>query len=172
MGLLRAANTTVKLISVLEEPMKKREVHRVDIPLVRLKVIAFVKNLRDVKMVERRVEKFIRREQWRLSGSHVTEDNSASFRTGIREVFDRVTMVAAPRLTRLLQTTSLDVIQPAMIEAAEPAVLDSAIAQICSPMRAMQRQEPKTALIVAEQHQLLAQDFHTHRRGSLRQLFR
>jgi hypothetical protein len=44
------------------------------------------------------------------------------------------------RLTGLLQTISMNVIQPTVIKTTEPAVLDSAVAQIRATMRTVHPQ--------------------------------
>jgi hypothetical protein len=53
---------------------------------------------------------------------------------------DLVSKVLARRLTGLLQTISMNVIEPTVIETAESAVLNSAIAQIGATMRTVQSQ--------------------------------
>ena len=57
-----------------------------------------------------------------------------------------------------------------MIEAAQPAVLDPAVAEIGAAMRAVETEQAEAVAIVAKQHQLLAEDLDRHGRAAGRQL--
>jgi hypothetical protein len=65
----------------------------------------------------------------------------------------------------------MTIVEPAMIEAAQAAIFDTAVTQIGTPMGAVQSEETKRAVIVAEQDQLFAQDAYRQRRATARQLF-
>ena len=123
-------------------------------------------------MIWRGVEKVIIRQQRRLARSHVGEDRAALFNTRVSSLANRVAMFAAARLARLFQAAPFNIVKPAMIETAEPAVFDTSIAEIGAAVRAMKSQKTDSTLIVAKQHQLLAQNPHPQRRASRRQLFR
>src|ERR1051326_8746298 len=84
---------------------------------------------------------------------------------------DAVAVLAAVGLAGLLEASAFNIVKPAVVEAAEPAVFDPAVAQVGAAVRAMQAQQTRPTLIVAEQRQLLAQNFHRRRRAALGQFF-
>src|SRR6266536_3113032 len=59
MGLVGAAHASVTLVTLLEKAMQIRKMNRINVAFVRLQIIAFVKDLRDVEMIRRSVEKII-----------------------------------------------------------------------------------------------------------------
>src|SRR6185312_4024802 len=66
----------------------------------------------------------------------------------------------------LLEAASLNVEKPAVIDAAQPAILDAPVTEIGAAMRALQAEQTKAALVVAEQHQILAHDPYMKRRAA------
>src|SRR4051812_46007881 len=78
---------------------------------------------------------------------------------------------AAGWLARLLEATAADVVEPAVIDAAEAAILQPAVAQVRSAMRAVQADQARPSLIVPEQNQVLAQDANGKGRAVFWQLF-
>src|SRR5205823_3513933 len=74
------------------------------------------------------------------------------------------------RLSGLFQAAALNVVAPAVVDAAEPAILDPAVAQVGPPVAAMDAQQARLALIVPEQHQVLAQQAGGDRRPAGRDL--
>jgi hypothetical protein len=151
--------------------MKKREVNRIDVALIGLQVIALMKDLVDVEMVSGRVKKVIIGKQRRLSRSHIGENHASCFLAGISRMANCVPMLAAARLSRLLQAAPFNVIEPAMIKTPEAAVFDPSIAQVRSPVRAVNPQKPGSPVIIAEQYQLFTQNLYPERHPSRRQLF-
>src|ERR1051325_11603713 len=85
---------------------------------------------------------------------------------------DAVSVFAAIGLARLLETAAVNVVEPAVVAATQPAVLDAAVAQIGAAVRAVNAQETRPPLIVAKQRELFAENFNRQRRAALRQLFR
>ena len=59
------------------------------------------------------------------------------------------------RLARLLQAPAIPVVKPAVVDAAEPAVLQPAVAEIGSTMRAVEPQQAGAPILTSEQNQLL-----------------
>src|SRR5438105_2479815 len=57
-----------------------------------------------------------------------------------------------------------------MVNAAEPAILAAAVAEVGPAVRAVQPEQARPSLIVAEQHQVLAQVADGQRRAAHRQL--
>src|SRR5262249_27206895 len=102
------------------------------------------------------------------SWSHVREDDSCSFLTRIGKVLYRIPVLAATGLPRLLETAAADIIEPTVIEAAQSAIFDSPVAQVCSSVRAVNSQKSDPRLIVAEQDQIFAENLDGQRRTALR----
>ena len=75
-------------------------------------------------------------------------------------------------LGRLVDALAVHVEQPAVIEAANAAVLDSAIAEIGAAMRAVALDQAKTILVVAEQDQVFAHDADRQGIAARRDFFR
>ncbi len=71
---------------------------------------------------------------------------------------DLVAELAALGLGRLVDAFALDVEQPAVIEAAQAAVLDPAVGQVGAAVGTMQADQAQTILVVTKQHQVLAHD--------------
>jgi len=90
------------------------------------------------------------RQQRRLARTHVGEYDPANFVTRISQVADFLPVGAASGLPRLLEYSAAHIVEPAVIQASEPAVFDSAVAQIGAAMRAMQADQADPSLIVAE----------------------
>src|SRR5262249_50153951 len=78
---------------------------------------------------------------------------------------------APRRLARLLEAAAGHVVQPAVVHAAQAAVLEPAVAEIGAAVRAVPREQPRAALLVAEQDEVLAQQAH-RQRGAARRLLR
>ena len=163
MRLISAAHAPVPFVSILKKAMEKREVNRVYVSLIGLQVIALVKNLRDVDMIWRHFEKFIIRKQRRLARSHVSENHSSCLLAGISGMANIVPMFTAAGLPRLFQTVAGNVVEPTMIKTAEPAILDSPVAEVRSSVRAVNPQKAGAPLIIAEQNQLFAENLYSQR---------
>ena len=131
---------------------------RIDVALERLQIVALQEGLLQVAVLLRRGEELVARQQRRLALAHIGEHHAGALDDRIGGVPDLVLVAALRRLRRLLQTAAGDVEKPAMIEAAQPAILDPAVAEIGAAMRAVEAEQAGAAAIVAEQHQLLAED--------------
>src|SRR5581483_342163 len=108
----------------------------IDLAFVRLQVIALVQHLVGVAMIFRRDQRLVEREHRRLARTHVSENNSAQLFAGIRAMANLVLEVAALGLGRLLQTSPVHAIKPAVIETAQAAVFEPAEAKIGAAVRA------------------------------------
>ena len=117
--------------------MQKREVNRIDVPLVGLEVIALVKDLFNADMLSGCFEKIIVGKQRRCSWSHISEDDSSSLLTRIGKLPDRIPVLAATGFPGLLQAPAANIVEPTMIETTQPAIFDSSVAQVCSSVRAV-----------------------------------
>src|SRR5438270_710927 len=119
----------------------------IDIAFVRLLVIAIVKDLGGIKMIRRGIEKIVIGQQRQLPRSHIGKDRSRLFRARIGTMANLVAMFTAPRLARLFETSAANVVEPAVIEASQTAVLDPPITEIRATMGAMNPQKPDSPLV-------------------------
>ena len=85
---------------------------------------------------------------------HVRKEQPAQLPYRIRRVFNFLAKSTSRRLEGLLQTISLDVIKPTMIEAPYSFFFDVAVFQRAAAMRTVQPDEPEPALSIPEEHQL------------------
>src|SRR5262249_57474925 len=85
---------------------------------------------------------------------------------------NRILVLTAAGLPRLLQTASCDIVEPTVIKAPEASILHSAVAEIRPPVRTVEPQESRPPLIVAEQDQLLAEYLNFKRSSALGQFLR
>src|SRR5262245_19801299 len=167
MRLVGPPDAAILFVAVLEKTMEKREMNRIDVALVGLEVIALMKNLFSAHIVRGCSEKIIVGKQRGLSWSHVREDDSCSLLTRIGKVLYRIAVLAATGLAGLLETASGDIVEPTMIEAAQSAIFDSPVAQVCSSVRAVNSQKSHPRLMFAEQDQIFAENLDGQRRPSL-----
>ena len=70
---------------------------------------------------------------------------------------DPLVQGAAGRLARLLPAAPLAIVEPAVIQAAEAAVLEAPVAQVGPTMRAVDPQQTGLARLIAEENEVLAQ---------------
>src|SRR5689334_3521604 len=83
---------------------------------------------------------------------------------------DRILEMAAWRLGRSFQAAAVHVVEPAVVYAAEPAVLESPIAEVGGSVRAVEIQQADATLLVAEHDQVLAEQAQRDRRPTGRKL--
>src|SRR5215813_3442606 len=67
------------------------------------------------------------------------------------------------RLTRRFQNSPIDVVKPAMVAAAQPAILEMTEFQRSAAMRAAKRQQSQPVLLIAKKHEILAQNSSAQR---------
>src|SRR5262245_63425830 len=80
---------------------------------------------------------------WRLPGSHIGQDQPAGFVTRIGRVTDLVLVVAARRFAGLLETAPVTRHQPAVVDAAEAALIEPSVTQIDASVRAIAADQPR-----------------------------
>src|SRR5262249_53374099 len=85
---------------------------------------------------------------------------------------DLVAEPARARLGRLLKAPTIDVVEPTVIEAAQPAVLDAAVAEVGAAVRAVEPEKPDAPPIVTKEHEALAEHPSRQRRAARGQLGR
>ena len=146
--------------------MQVGRMHRVDVALVPLQVIAVgMPAVRKPELLGR-IDRRVRGKQRRFARPHVGPDRPATFNTGIGNLPDAIAMRAALRFAGLLQAGARRIEEPAVIHAAQTAVFNAAIAQIRLPVRATQCEETHAAVAAAKQHQILAHDLERQRRAT------
>src|SRR6185437_9520754 len=121
-----------------QREMEIAQVIRIDIAFEPLQPIAALTRAHDEAVIVGDVEAFPFREGRWLALAEISEDHAAAHRDRIGFVLDRTAEILARRLGRLLQALAVHVVEPAVIDAAQPAILDPAVAQIGAAMRTMQ----------------------------------
>jgi len=102
--------------------------------------------------------RIVRERRLFLGRSHVGEDQSADFEARVRWVLHRVFEVAVWRLGWGVQALTVPGILPAVVEAAEPIILDPPVVERCPAMRAVLGEQPRFSRAVSIEHQVLGQD--------------
>ena len=74
------------------------------------------------------------------------------------------------RLARLLEAAAVHVVKPAVVNAADAAILEAAVAQVGAPVRAMDAEQAGLTLVVPKEDQVFAEQSHGQGRASDRQL--
>src|SRR5262245_41524654 len=152
--------------------MQKRKMHRVDIAFIALQIVAAFIEFGRRPIFGRHREKLVVRRQRRFARTHVGQNHAADFPARIGEMADRILMLTAAGLSRLLQTASCDIIKPTVIKAPEASILHSAVAEIRAPVRAVEPQKSRRPLIVTEQDQFLAEYLNFKRSYAFGQFLR
>src|SRR5581483_3912736 len=135
-------------------------------PFEMVLIDAVLDHLQEVAVDDARVERahavlsdedIVARQQRRGIGAEIREDDAGKLLHLVCGLADAAFVAAVGRLPRLFEDFAFDVVKPAVIAAAEPAVLDVAERERGAAMRAAERQETRAAAIVAEQHEVFAQ---------------
>src|SRR5262245_22669959 len=113
---------------------------RIQVAFISLEIVALVKNFSYQPVSRRRIERLVSRQKRRFSGTHVRKDKSRHLLARISEMMNLVSKLFIRGFAGLFETISMNVIEPAVIEAAESTVLHSAVAQIGATMRTVQSQ--------------------------------
>ncbi len=93
----------------------------------------------------------------RCTWAHIRKQDPALLRHGIGLLPDIGTHPAAFGLGRRIQAFAFDVEQPAMKGAAQPPMLQASEGQIRTAVRAGTLEQPMASIVVAEQHQIFAE---------------
>src|SRR5713226_2673331 len=84
---------------------------------------------------------------------------------------DRIAVFSSIRLAGLVQATSVNIIEPAVVNASQAAVFYSAVTQVGTTVRAVKSKQSGPALIVAKEDEIFAKNLQRLRRRARRQLF-
>src|SRR5215813_5145555 len=117
------------------QPVQEPEVALIKVALVRLKVVAFVEDLRDVGRLLLVGEELIVGERRRLARAEIGEDQPGSFRYRVRARLDARGEAARRWLGRLLKALTVHRELPAVINAPQTVRLAQAIAEIGAAVR-------------------------------------
>ena len=146
-------------ILVLEEAMQERGMRRVDADLERLQPVAVDVALERKGVALGRDETVDLRKCRRLALAEISPEDSALLDHRISALPDVLAQRRILRLGRSFQALARHVEQPAVKGATQPAVLQPAECEIGAAMRAMSLDQAVAALLVAKQHQILAEQF-------------
>ena len=144
-------------ILVVEEAMQERGMRGIDADLERLQPVAVDHALERERMGIGRGEAIEVREGRRLALAHIGEQDPAALHHRIGLLPDVGAHAAAFGLGRRLQALSRHVEQPAVEGAAQAALLQPAVGEIGAAVRAGARDQAVAAVLVAEQHEVLAE---------------
>ena len=169
-GAAGAAHDGARPLVLAQEAVQVRQVHGVDVPLVPLEVVARRQRLGREHRLLRRREELVRGEQRRLARPEVREDEPSRLGARVRRMPDLLLERAALRLAGLVDARPAHVVEPSVVEAAQPAVLDAPVAEIGGAVGAVQPQQAELALVRAEERQLLAEDAERERGAAGREL--
>src|SRR5215208_5580220 len=139
--------------------VQERDVTGVDAAFHRLQEIALlqplaheavaVRNDRPLQLGQRRAQ---------LRWTHVRPDKTAALLRRIRDRVDLVLEIRLRRLVRHVETVSVDIELPAVVDAAQPRLLISAEEQGCAAVRAVVLNEANLASGVAKSDEVLTHE--------------
>ena len=147
-------------ILILEEAVQERGVHRIDADFERLQPVAIDHALEGEGVGARRNEAVKIRKCRRLAGAEIGPDDAALLDHRIGFLFQVGAQIAVVGLGRRLQALAVDVEQPAMKRAAQPAVFEPPVSEIGAAMWTMAADQPVAPLVVLEGDEVLAEQPH------------
>jgi hypothetical protein len=68
----------------------------------------------------------------------------------------------------LIQAATINIVEPAVVDAPKSSILNAAVAQICRSMRTVKPKQAGMALIVTKKYQILPEEPDRQRRSSQR----
>ena len=147
-------------ILILEEAVQERGVHRIDADFERLQPVAIDHALEGEGVGRRRDEAVEIRKRRRLAGAEIGPQDAALLDHRIGFLLDVGAQIAVVGLGRRLQAFAVDVEQPAVKRAAQPAVFEPPVSEIGAAMRTMAADQPVAPLVVLEGDEVLAEKPH------------
>ncbi len=143
----------------IDPAVQDRRVSGIDFSLQRLQPVAFLDAHREVDVFRRDQVPFQIRQRRQFAGlrSHIGPDHAVAFPAGIGGDLDLLLEPALHRLGRGIHHRAGDVEFPAVIDAAQTAILVAAEHHRRSPMRAGIGDEADPLLRVAERDEILAE---------------
>src|SRR6266481_8862262 len=139
--------------------MQEGSVRGIDADLERLQPIAVDMPLERERVAVERNKAVDFRKRRRLAFTQIRPENAALLDHRIGPLPDTLAQRRALGLGRRFQALAGGVEQPAVKRAAQTAILQPAEREIGAAMRAMPRDQAVAVLLVAKQHELLAEQF-------------
>src|ERR1043166_1666838 len=124
--------------------------HGIDITFVGLQIIAARENFSHGTVFRWHREKLVRRQGWRISGSHVGKDDPASFSAGICRLPDADAFFPTVSPVAGNNDFATRIKKPAVEDAANSVRLDLAISHIEALMGAIASDQPRIAGTIAK----------------------
>src|SRR5581483_4840664 len=149
------------------QAVEEREVLRVHVPLVALKIVAILEHLARRVVAIWRVEELIGREEWRLARAKIGKDDSRLLHARIGAMTNPLEKRRARGFAWLIETSPPNVEEPPVVDASEASIFQTAVAEIGAAVRTMERKEPDPALR-AKQDKVLPQQSDRQRRAAIR----
>jgi len=140
--------------------VQEGRVHRIHRVVLHLEPVARQEELRGrVQLETRHGKRVVHREHGRHPGRpHVGEDQAAELVRGVRAVAQPLPQRALGGLARRLEKAAVHVEDPAVIAAADAALLENAVLERRAAVRAVQLEQADAARAIAEDDEVLAHD--------------
>ncbi len=145
--------------------MQEAEMGGVDLALERLQPVAIALHHVDDDLVRREIQHLEGRQRLRLALAHVHPDQAGPLHDAIGLGFDLVLEILVLGHVRHVEAVAGNVELPAVIDAAQPALLVAAEEQRGAAVRAAMVHHADAARAVAEGQKLLAQQHEAGRRA-------
>ena len=146
-------------IFVFEKTMQERSMRGIDADLERLQPVAAEQALEREGMAIRRNKTVDFRKCRRLAFAEIGPEDSALLNHRVGALRDVLAQHGVPGLGGCFEALARHVEQPAVEGAAQAAILQAAEGKVGAAMRAMALDQAVTSLLIAKQHEILAQQF-------------
>ena len=143
---------------VVEIAVQVGEMRGIDLALDRLQPVGPLQRLEHEAVARRRIVPVEARQRRRRAAAHIAVDDAVALGAGIGGLADALVIGRAGRLGGLFQTAPVKGVEPAVIGAAQPAVLAAPEGEVARAMGAAPGERPVPAPVVAEDDQILAED--------------
>jgi len=150
----------VNLIVLPERSVKVGDVGWVYAPLVALKVVAVHEKLLYVPVFLRHDQGLVLREVRSSSWAQISKNNPSQLLTRIGKMPDLLMKFTAGRLSRLLHTIPMNIIEPTMIDTSQTAILHPTLAEVHPSVGTAGAKESQSSLIVTKQNEIFTQETH------------
>ena len=162
----RSVGFVKRLIScVIDRSMQKRQMRGIAFAFEPLKVVAFEQTLGDVGLIQRNLCPFVVGKERLVAWAEVSIDHAAGFVGRIGRVTKFFSKITVARLRRGIEHITLDVVLPAVIDAAQPAFFIAPVKKRRATVRAVLADQADPSLSVAKGDQLFTQQAHPRGRA-------
>ena len=154
---LLEAVCAVPLGIVVEIAVEIGQMRGVDLALDRLKPVRPLQRLEREAVARRRVEPVEAGQLRGLASAHIAVDDAVALDASIGGLADALAIGRAGRLGGLLQAAPVEGVEPAVIGAAQPAILAAPESEVAGAVGAAPDERAVAPAIVAEHDQILAE---------------